>query len=491
MDLDDRFAQISFWLPGEQKPETLSAEAGEEEYMIPAVLCRRTDRDVWTYGREALETAGRGEGVLVDRLLSRALSREQVEAAGEIFEAASLLALFIKRSLSLLGGSVSSSGRGSGRGLTRGPIGLEKADFFMFTFEKVDRQALEMVERIAMLLSLPPEKVSCQSRAESFFYYNVNQPEELWRHQCLICDFGGRTLRTRMFEANRHTRPVTVVVSEEEHPELEREIAAGTEYGPRGTARENAAQENAAQGNVIQEDAAQGNTARGPAGSGLAEDMDDTFLALFGELSEGRIIDTVYLIGDGFEGDWYPKTLSAMCVNRRVFRGNNLYSKGACYGGGNKAGQKKRQNAGYILPSKAAGRSGGEEYVYLGGDMLKMNLGLEAEKRGEEVYFSLLDAEMNWFDARGECDFMLDQDHAFSLRLSPVSGKKGRQIVVTLSGVPSRPPGATRIHLTVSCPDAETVKLQMEDKGFGDFYPSSGLVWEESFSLTDVLNEKR
>ena len=438
MDLDDRYAQISCWLPGEQKPETLSAEAEGEEYMIPAVLCRRTDRDVWTYGREALQTAERGEGVLVDHLLSSALQGKKVEAGGEIFEATALLALFIKRSLSLLGGT--------SRGALRGYRGLEKADFFMFTFEKVDRQALEMVERVALLLSLSPERVSCQSRAESFFYYNINQPEELWRHLCMICDFGGRTLKTMLFEANHHTRPATVTVSEEEQASLTRHIPEGKEY-----------------------------EVKEPSGE-MAEEMDEAFLALFQKLSAGKIIDTIYLIGDGFEGNWYQKTLSALCMNRRVFRGNNLYSKGACYGGGYKAAQKSRQKA-------------GQEYVYLGADMLKVNLGLDAVKRGEAIYFSLLDAGMNWFDARGECDFLLDQDYAFSLRLSPVSGRKARQIVVTLSGVPERPPGTTRIHLTVSCPDAETVKLRMEDKGFGDFFPSSGLAWEESFSLTDVLKD--
>ena len=438
MDLDDRYAQISCWLPGEQKPETLSAEAEGEEYMIPAVLCRRTDRDVWTYGREALQTAERGEGVLVDHLLSSALQGKKVEAGGEIFEATALLALFIKRSLSLLGGT--------SRGALRGYRGLEKADFFMFTFEKVDRQALEMVERVALLLSLSPERVSCQSRAESFFYYNINQPEELWRHLCMICDFGGRTLKTMLFEANHHTRPATVTVSEEEQALLTRHLPEGKEY-----------------------------EAKEPSGK-MAEEMDEAFLVLFQKLSAGKIIDTIYLIGDGFEGNWYQKTLSALCMNRRVFRGNNLYSKGACYGGGYKAAQKSRQKA-------------GQEYVYLGADMLKVNLGLDAVKRGEDIYFSLLDAGMNWFDARGECDFLLDQDHAFSLRLSPVSGRKARQIVVTLSGVPERPPGTTRIHLTVSCPDAETVKLRMEDKGFGDFFPSSGLAWEESFSLTDVLKD--
>ncbi|HIY60103.1 MAG TPA: hypothetical protein H9831_05405 [Candidatus Eisenbergiella pullistercoris] len=413
MDLDDWSAQISFWLPGAQTPETISTGDGEED-RIPAVLCRRTDRDVWTYGKEALETARRGGGVLADRLLSRALAGEQLEIGGEWFEAAALLALFIKRSLSLLGGAMRP----------------EKADFFMFTLERVDRQALEMVERIALLLSLPPERVSCQSRAESFFFYNISQPEELWRHSCLICDFGGERLKTLLLEVNRHTRPATVTVAQEEHPELER-------------------QDN-------------------------REEMDEAFLSIFRSVSDGRIIDTVYLIGDGFAGEWYPKTLAVMCRNRRVFQGNNLYSKGACYGG-----KAKRPGGGVS----------GREYVYLGSDMLRVNVGLLTEKRGKETCLSLLDAGMNWFDARGECEFLLDADHTFTLRLTPVSGKKLREVVVTLSGVPERPPFATRIFLAASCPDAETVRLRMEDRGFGEFFPSSGLAWEESLPLTEVLAE--
>ena len=413
MDLDDWSAQISFWLPGAQTPETISTGDGEED-RIPAVLCRRTERDVWTYGKEALETARRGGGVLADRLLSRALAGEQLEIGGEWFEAAALLALFIKRSLSLLGGAMRP----------------EKADFFMFTLERLDRQALEMVERIALLLSLPPERVSCQSRAESFFFYNISQPEELWRHSCLICDFGGERLKTLLLEVNRHTRPATVTAAQEEHPELER-----------------------------QDD---------------REEMDEAFLSIFRSVSDGRIIDTVYLIGDGFAGEWYPKTLAVMCRNRRVFQGNNLYSPGACHGG-----KAKRPGGGVS----------GREYVYLGSDMLRVNVGLLTEKRGKETCLSLLDAGMNWFDARGECEFLLDADHTFTLRLTPVSGKKLREVVVTLSGVPERPPFATRIFLAASCPDAETVRLRMEDRGFGGFFPSSGLAWEESLPLTEVLAE--
>ena len=105
MDLDDRSAQISYWLPGEQTPETVSAGGGEES-RIPAVLCRRMDpgcMDLWK-GSAGDGAQRRGHSGGPPALPSAC--REQVEIGGEVFEAAALLALFIKRSLSLLGGSL-------------------------------------------------------------------------------------------------------------------------------------------------------------------------------------------------------------------------------------------------------------------------------------------------------------------------------------------------------------------------------------------------
>ena len=44
-----------------------------------------------------------------------------------------------------------------------------------------------------------------------------------------------------------------------------------------------------------------------------------------------RIVSSVFLTGEGFENEWYPKSLRVLCNGRRAFIGNNLYSKGACY----------------------------------------------------------------------------------------------------------------------------------------------------------------
>lgn len=142
-------------------------------------------------------------------------------------------------------------------------------------------------------------------------------------------------------------------------------------------------------------------------------------------------------------------------------------ARGACYGA--RAKQQPGENS-----------SG---YVYLGKDMLKANIGLEAAFRGEESYFALLDAGTNWYDAKRECDFLLNEDHAFSLRITPLSGREVKEVTVTLDGVPERPVRTTRIRLTVSLEDVDTVKLRMEDLGFGEMFPASHKIWEETFSL--------
>ena len=43
-DLTDAYAQISYCLPGEPCPKTISLQADQEQYLIPALLGRYTDQ---------------------------------------------------------------------------------------------------------------------------------------------------------------------------------------------------------------------------------------------------------------------------------------------------------------------------------------------------------------------------------------------------------------------------------------------------------------
>ena len=63
--------------------------------------------------------------------------------------------------------------------------------------------------------------------------------------------------------------------------------------------------------------------------------------------------------------------------------------------------------------------------------------------------------------------------------MTPLDGKGAETIDVELSGLPDRPPKASRLRLDVSFESERRMKIQVEDLGFGEFYPSTGRKWEK------------
>ena len=96
-DFSDRTAQISYCLPGSGQPETVSLVAGEEQFLIPALLARCAERDLWLFGKEAQESVEKGEAAAVTDLLERAVRRETVFLDGQPFDPVALLSLKYNR----------------------------------------------------------------------------------------------------------------------------------------------------------------------------------------------------------------------------------------------------------------------------------------------------------------------------------------------------------------------------------------------------------
>ena len=104
-DLGKYAVQISYLRDGMEAPQMAEQVIGSQVFNIPMVLCKRNRVNQWFYGREAIRQHERGEGTLVDGLLQKAVDGESEVIDGEEIEGIALLTLFIKRSLSVLGGS--------------------------------------------------------------------------------------------------------------------------------------------------------------------------------------------------------------------------------------------------------------------------------------------------------------------------------------------------------------------------------------------------
>ena len=357
----------------------------------------------WFFGREARREAESGNGILVEHLLTLALTEETVAVGTETFSPVALLALFMKRSLSLLGmdGAV------------------EETEALAVTVESLDQRTAQVLAEAVSIMQLQTEHVFFQSYGECFYQYMLHQPRELWLGQSLVCEYEGGRLKTYRMECNRRTTPVVVLVEERVYPDPEK--------------------------------------------------SDKALFSVLEESCKSRVVSSAYLVGTGFEGDWYQDSLRYLCRGRRVFRGNNLYSKGACYGAG------ERLQPGEI----------GKQYVFLGRDTLKANLGMNVLRGGEDSYYALLNAGVEWYEANKQCEFYLESGNSFSIIITPLTGKESKEVEIILNDLPVRSERATRIRMTLSLESESDVSITLEDLGFGEIYPATHMIWHEKLRMTD------
>lgn len=416
-DLGEQYSQISYCIYGQGDVEMAATVVGTRQYNIPTMLCKRKGANQWYYGKDAVKHREEEDMFPVEGLLALAKKGETVELDGETYDPVALLTLFIKRSMTLMNLIAS----------------IENIDAIMFTVEELDDRMVEVLAQAAANLNLKTSRIYIQSHTESFYYFVLHQPPELWNYQVIACEHNGMRLKTYRMECNKRTTPIVVLIEEQTYETL---------VIPEESEEES-----------IRQDAYQ-----------MA---DERFLGILQKMCEGRIVSSAYLLGDGFRAGWDEQSLQFLCRNRRVFRGNNLFSRGACFG----------------LLEKLEPSETGQKYVYLGKDKLKSNIGMNVLRQGKESYFALLDAGENWYEIQKECEFLLGSEKEITFVVTPLNGKNRETKEIPLKNVNTGGAPYTRYRLEVSMCAVDTVQIRVTDLGFGEFFPASGQVWEERFQV--------
>lgn len=190
---------------------------------------------------------------------------------------------------------------------------------------------------------------------------------------------------------------------------------------------------------------------------------DKELLDISRELCEGKLISSVYLIGSKFRGDWMNESLRYLCVGRRVFQGTNLYSKGACYS---------------VLNNDKE-----SEYLFLGPDKLKANIGMKVRKRGEDVYNALLDAGMEWNCVEEIFEFYLKGENNLELLVTPLVKTSPKHVFMELENLKLEENEVTRVRMKLTMPEENVLRIEVNDLGFGEFKEASDGKWVKEVEL--------
>ena len=275
----------------------------------------------------------------------------------------------------------------------------------------------DVIQRVAKTLDLKHAEILNQCYEESFFSYLTYQNKALWNEGALLLDFRGEDLAAVHMDRNENTVPKIM-------------YSTKRKFAFAGTDRE--------------------------------------LSNITAQICEKVPIGFVYLIGEKFSGDWMKESLRYLCDGRRVFQGNNLYSKGACY---------------TLLKHLDRRVQEQEEYIFLSPDMLKANIGMKVQKRGEEAYNALLDAGMDWASLEENFEFYLRGENRLELRIIPVVKCPPKQVCMELDSLQLEETQVTRIRMKLCMPRENILQIAVSDLGFGDFRQGSDKVWVREVEL--------
>lgn len=400
IDLNDKYAMISYFQLNMEEPETVSMVAGSEMYQVPLVLAKRKGVGQWYYGDDANKMAKTSEMICVDNLLKRAVSGESIRIDDKLYDAVDLLALYLRKLITLpqmLGNS-------------------HEVSRVAITVDRLTRENMEMFWKIAGKLGLKPEQFLVIDHKESFYYFALNQQEDLWLHDVFLFEYDNQSMHYYALMRNVRTTPQVISITESQK-------------------------------------------------ISLLGDKDTEFYRLLTDAFLNRIISTVYLVGEGFEGGWMKNSLNFLCRGKRAFMGKNLFTKGACFA--------------------AAIRDEEDEwpFVYMGENEMKFNLSLKVSDKGELAFYHLISAGKNWFESKGECEVILSGTPEIDFWKQLPNSREAKIETLELSDLPDRPDRTTRLRITAQPISDNQIEVTIKDLGFGEMIHSTDKVWKYTMAM--------
>jgi hypothetical protein len=411
IDLGNETTQISYYNKKDKLPVTLTTVTGTDKYQIPTVVCKKYNSDKWYYGKEALYFSERGEGTLVGDILTKCEEGVALIIEDITYEPYEILSIFFENMLSLTG-SYNEPDNISG---------------VMVSCENHTPMSLVCIPKAMKKIGISEKKIFIQTYLESFYYYLLNQKKELWTYDVALFEYKNNEIIGNVLRLNRKVSPVVVSIEEIGRVSFQRKNLTMMEWNQK---------------------------------------RDALFLELIEKVLHDRPVSSAFLIGSGFDKTWADESIVMLCNRRRVFQGENIFTKGACFAIRERIDERTLKG-----------------YLYESQDMIRCNIGMEMVIKGNSEYTTFIQAGINWYEANFECEFLLENEKEVILLLHSLEKGEKQEVVIPLEDLPIRPARATRLRLELFFVSREICKVKISDLGFGDLYPTSNRVWESAIEF--------
>ena len=290
--------------------------------------------------------------------------------------------------------------------------GVEKHNVrICVTVPDLDEKMSKRLKTVVRQAGVDERGIFLQDFRTSFYYYVVNKKKELWNGDVAFLSVQDDRMNGYILHIDKTTSPHTASFRQEASCDVSEKARAGRS----------------------DED--------------WDAERDRLLYELLGKLFERR---NVYLT-----------------FHRHAFQGQNLFSKGACYGVMARCGEIR-------MP----------DIIFQGVDMVKVNIGMRVRVKGRLETVPLIHAGVNWYEAYGTLEVVPESEKNVAILSEDEDGSGTIRHILRLDHFPDRPDRASRLRVSVWFSAPKTLEAEVTDLGFGSLYPASGRIWHRSIRIT-------
>ena len=408
-DLSPEMTQIAVSRGGEE-PESVSVSSTSGQFLIPTVLCVRNDSGDWLFGEEAIRCKNRNAGVFIDDLLGKAEREESVYIRDVEYTPRNFLERFFRKIMVVL----------------RQKYTSDSVEHVVVSMRDPSDKLIQMVTDAMETTGIRRDHIRVRSHLQNFMFYAVCQKKELWVNDVGLFEFNENGLTYTQLSTAKKIAPITVTA----------------QITDLSTLLDN----------------------------NMLETMPDNQLAycfrtITDKVLYRQILSTIYVTGKGFEGAWSDEVLKSLAAGRRVFKGMNLYAKGAAYFGLYANAEDMR------------------DFLFLTEDMIRSTIAIRMFKDNQIADYPMVRAGTRWSEVNAKTVGILDDTEEVYFTIYHTVKKDSQHVVMSLKNLHGRENKTTRVSIGIRCLDRETAVITVKDLGFGHFYPNTYRVWEKIVTI--------
>lgn len=407
LDLCRKNMQISYFREDKNEPESIYQLNNTETYQLPNVMFYSTDENKWYVGNNVSTVRFSKNGKMIEDVVGKT-GDSRVVINGNDYTYDDLLFILLKTQLEEF--------------MTRFEESVLKK--LTITIEEYDAKVFAVLMKLRTELKLAEEDFYIMSHENAFFQYVMRQEEQIRNNSVAMFEYD--TEGMEYYRIDRKNQGKTMIY------DLKKEPIEGITYP------------------MLFED---------------VEKLDEKFAEIARVKMRETYISAVYLTGSGFHDDWIEKSKNVVCDGRRVFMGQNIYTKGACYHARLGAYERER------------------DVVFRTKECMPYDIGVQlGDTEGRNRFYPIAEGGREWYNMKGNITLFLDDTNRIDMVYRNRVTKDSQREIIEIHGLPKRPPKTTKLSLEVELYDEKNGAIIIRDVGFGKIYPTTNKIYRREIS---------